>query len=258
MVSRDRYLESLRFFCFMEELIKITEKGVLWDVSDMLDKHDITIEELRLHNVDITDYGIIDEPNFIKATLYFTIRTQAYMMCNVLGVELPYLFEFRYFNGIYYLSLNKFLDFHDTTDLRFYVIMGSAHTSRIEILFEDDYGYWISHIAIEALISVIKGKYIEESRLDKNIKSDFKTYLILNNRNKYVKIGKSLNVLKRERTLQSEEPDLTLIYYTDEDVETELHREYKHKRLRGEWFNLSEKDIDDIVINYNLNKSERN
>lgn len=74
-----------------------------------------------------------------------------------------------------------------------------------------------------------------------------KVYLMLNRRNGYVKIGRTIhNPELRERTLQSEDPDIELILSIECDKEAEpfLHDLFKEKRLRGEWFNLSMSDIE--------------
>lgn len=71
----------------------------------------------------------------------------------------------------------------------------------------------------------------------------YKTYLMRNNRNGYIKIGRSVKPQFREKTLQSEEPDIELLAVTDRDCEKQLHKKYKDKRVRGEWFDLSEDDI---------------
>ncbi|TNF28583.1 MAG: hypothetical protein EP314_03640, partial [Bacteroidetes bacterium] len=73
-------------------------------------------------------------------------------------------------------------------------------------------------------------------------------YLIRNNLTGLYKIGNSIEPYRRERTLQSREPDIDMIIlrkspYT---VETKLHQKYKSKRQRGEWFELSIKDVKDI------------
>jgi len=60
------------------------------------------------------------------------------------------------------------------------------------------------------------------------------------------KIGMSKKPEYRERTLQSEKPEITLIcskMYSSRDearkIEKELHQRFKNNRIRGEWFNLS-------------------
>jgi len=84
-----------------------------------------------------------------------------------------------------------------------------------------------------------------------------KTYLIKNRRNGFYKIGRSKDPLKREQTLQSEEPDIVMVKTWDEDIERKLHIEYKDYRVRGEWFELSKAQVKYICTNYersNLSK----
>lgn len=70
-------------------------------------------------------------------------------------------------------------------------------------------------------------------------------YLMLNTRNRFVKIGKSKRPKHREKTLQAEEPEIIMIalWKAADRVEKTLHKQFKTKRHRGEWFNLSFKDI---------------
>lgn len=70
-------------------------------------------------------------------------------------------------------------------------------------------------------------------------------YLMTNKRNGYTKIGWSQNPQVREGTLQSEEPEVELLHtFTGStDDEKALHKAFEKKRIRGEWFNLSESDI---------------
>lgn len=80
-------------------------------------------------------------------------------------------------------------------------------------------------------------------------------YLMKNNRNGYIKIGFTSKEPKyREKTLQSEDPDITLIYSKqgcNMDDEKTLHKEYSQKRLRGEWFDLDEDDVYEIKTRMN-------
>jgi len=66
----------------------------------------------------------------------------------------------------------------------------------------------------------------------------------------YYKIGVSKTPIIRERTLQSQKPDIELLFieqFSKKEAykfEKKLHNYFKKKRLRGEWFSLSEKDVD--------------
>lgn len=70
-------------------------------------------------------------------------------------------------------------------------------------------------------------------------------YLMRNTRNGYVKIGWSIDPKFREKTLQSEEPEINLLWKWQGTRATEaaLHARFAAKRVRGEWFGLSESDI---------------
>jgi hypothetical protein len=73
-------------------------------------------------------------------------------------------------------------------------------------------------------------------------------YLMHNKRNNLIKIGKSKNPGHREKTLQAEEPEIMMIavWKASDKLESDLHRQYKHKRNRGEWFNLSFRELKNI------------
>lgn len=73
-------------------------------------------------------------------------------------------------------------------------------------------------------------------------------YLIFNEKNKYFKIGFSKNPLKREKTLQAEEPDIVIlrIWERGRDFEKFLHKKYANFRVRGEWFKFGMIELLDL------------
>jgi hypothetical protein len=75
-----------------------------------------------------------------------------------------------------------------------------------------------------------------------------KVYLLLNPTANHVKIGRSKRPGYREKTLQSQEPQIFLIasWIAPSSVETFLHKKFKEKRLRGEWFKLNFNDLAEI------------
>ena len=82
-------------------------------------------------------------------------------------------------------------------------------------------------------------------RSSKTTGSAGETYIyMMSHANGFTKIGRSTNPNTRESTLQAEDPQLELIWYhpgTNAD-ETALHRKFAAKRVRGEWFDLTEAD----------------
>jgi len=75
-----------------------------------------------------------------------------------------------------------------------------------------------------------------------------KVYIMLDSHSGYYKIGSSRDPKVRESTLQSEKPATTLLYFKEADLSVEklLHRKYKNKRVRGEWFDLTFADLREI------------
>jgi hypothetical protein len=79
------------------------------------------------------------------------------------------------------------------------------------------------------------------------------TYVFYNPSNKTYKIGTSKNVRRRRRTIETMSGtelyillDIELLEGYDERgalIESYLHKFFKDKRLDGEWFNLSVRDI---------------
>jgi hypothetical protein len=73
-------------------------------------------------------------------------------------------------------------------------------------------------------------------------------YVMLDKRSGYYKIGRSKDPKYRERTLQSETPEIEMLFHFDgyPNQEKALHAKYAEKRIRGEWFELAEQDLEDI------------
>lgn len=73
--------------------------------------------------------------------------------------------------------------------------------------------------------------------------------------NGVVKIGKTRNLAQRLKDLNTASPlDLELlgsVYYAlGDQLELELHAQYADKRIKGEWFDLNEDDIEAIKYKF--------
>ena len=79
------------------------------------------------------------------------------------------------------------------------------------------------------------------------IVSSQKTYLMYDDITQKFKIGKSYDPYKREKTLCSDRCSIYLVAYCDYDIESVLHSMYSEYRGRGEWFNLSTKQVHYII-----------
>ena len=71
---------------------------------------------------------------------------------------------------------------------------------------------------------------------------------MFNSRNNLIKIGQSIHPNFREKTLQSQEPEIVVlaIWQAPKMVEKELHKLFHEKRKRGEWFDLDFNDLKEI------------
>ena len=85
---------------------------------------------------------------------------------------------------------------------------------------------------------------VESSPIDKYC------YILKNNRNGMYKIGYSKHPFVRESTLQSEDPDITMVKVFESNHESELHEKYKEHRVRGEWFDLTRVQVKYICTHY--------
>jgi hypothetical protein len=83
-------------------------------------------------------------------------------------------------------------------------------------------------------------------------RSEIYTYVMYDTSNHYYKIGKSVNVTKREKTLQSQKPTIEAILFKEGDIELKLHQFFLDKRIRGEWFKLSKNDIETLKNDFSF------
>lgn len=78
--------------------------------------------------------------------------------------------------------------------------------------------------------------------------TDSWVYVMINKRNGLRKIGVSAAPRFREKTLQSEEPEIEIesTFVGGLKEEEKLHKHFKKQRVRGEWFNLAQSDVEKI------------
>jgi hypothetical protein len=81
-------------------------------------------------------------------------------------------------------------------------------------------------------------------------KDKSKTYVMKDEDTGFYKIGKSVNPEHRERTLQSQKPTIKMVKIFDSNIEKELHEAYDKYRVRGEWFNLTNIQLQYICTHY--------
>lgn len=84
----------------------------------------------------------------------------------------------------------------------------------------------------------------------------YKTYIAFDENTLLYKIGRSSNPFKRIKGSSTFSPFVKLMFVSDIDVESAIHNKYSKCRKLGEWFDLPEKDLCDIVNNYDFVKYE--
>jgi len=111
-------------------------------------------------------------------------------------------------------------------------------------------------LEIEGCNTVLLTQYQYEQMFDRRSKlmksnpapeKPIMTYVMYDKSEDVYKIGRSINPVYRESTLRSQTPNIETLLICSENIELELHRKYKEKRIRGEWFRLSADDILDLV-----------
>jgi hypothetical protein len=70
-------------------------------------------------------------------------------------------------------------------------------------------------------------------------------YLMVNEDTSLIKIGTSKKPQYREKTLRSQEPKINIIakWQCDKQIEKKLHAMFDHRKVRGEWFRLTLRDL---------------
>lgn len=108
---------------------------------------------------------------------------------------------------------------------------------------------------IENLKESIKNKneLINNKKNKKNNNNwkDKKTYIIKDLNTGLYKIGCSINVVKREYTLMSQNPNIKTIKIFNKNIENKLHNLYSEYKIRGEWFKLNKIQINYICTKFN-------
>lgn len=110
-------------------------------------------------------------------------------------------------------------------------------------------------------VELVKLEIVEHKPLIEKAENNFKpsieachVYLMHDTTNDYYKIGISIKPEYREKTLQSDKPTIELICskeYPDrgiaKSIENALHNNYSSKHIRGEWFELTDFDVLNII-----------
>ena len=157
-------------------------------------------------------------------------------------------FDFIKINSKIYIEINKSILTKETnSDFLWSYIMCSGDY----VLIGD------STVTVKCCVldEVLSGRFKEMLNFEKQKGGiEQKTYIMFDSNTGYHKIGKSINITIRERTLQSEKPTVKLVLTCEENIESYLHKKHSKKRVRGEWFDLKADDLLELIEVYNFKK----
>jgi len=124
-------------------------------------------------------------------------------------------------------------------------------------LNEEDFRAFINYLSPELLLveypsliikDLLFGNFVVSGRTAHN--ESYSTYIIKDASGLF-KIGKSKNIERRIKALQTSNPTIELVLTIEGDIELNLHEKYAALRVKGEWFKLSELQINEIKQLYN-------
>ena len=129
------------------------------------------------------------------------------------------------------------------------LFMSTFIINDIDLMVKKDKETYISVEFVKIIpgyVDAFNNKHFNEKKSYKGNRQ-YRTYLMLDESTGYYKIGKAIDPSYREGTLQSEKPSIKLLCTCETDIERILHLKYELKRMRGEWFNLSKKEVEEII-----------
>ena len=171
----------------------------------------------------------------------------------------------EYENNLYYNIIDENKIIKCLEYYHFYILENILYKDVIKKLKKKERKRLLNYLSCKNNIEKLKKYYNSKQRiydtnklLNKSDKSTYikkqKTpevcYIIKNKRNGLYKIGYSSKPLNREKTLQSEEPELESIKIFKNNHEKELHKIYSKQRIRGEWFDLTNLQVKYICTHF--------
>ncbi len=199
------------------------------------DPNDYTVDFFYVTNVDKLQGDLIrikiSDPDYVLLLFYF---------CQMLVINYKELDTINTFN-LFQTRLRTFLEklgFFTTTTLELKRFEGQ------EVTMMSTAPKGIKNIVLFDRVDYYRKLFGGNHSIKRDENKDY-TYLMVNDETGLIKIGRSNNPKYREKTLQSQEPTVHIIacWETPKSIETDLHKLYSHKRVRGEWFRLNMTDL---------------
>lgn len=119
--------------------------------------------------------------------------------------------------------------------------------NRTKQFYYDNQNYIKYHEELKQNIHQEKIDSVKEKINRKKRKgSETNIYIMIDDQTGHYKIGRSVSPLKREATLLSQKSSIRLLFYfpSFSKVEIFIHEMFENKRVRGEWFELNNEDLE--------------
>lgn len=236
----------------MTNLINITEKDST--INESLEIMGFaSIEELY------DWHGLEYDPTyntFAKVIPFYTKASQLFRECSLI-VDYSLLYIIKRNNSLY-MDLSTLFQVEDS---KFnipgcwmaFLFESGKYVNDVLSYFREENKTYVSTWFMDSLISAANIE--NKSKANQKEKATPKTYIMYDPSNNLYKIGRSVNIQYREKTLRGDAPLITTVMYCDENVESALHKAYAHLRMRGEWFSLDKKDLVNIMREYGFKKN---
>jgi len=179
------------------------------------------------------------------------------LFVNRISFDVNYKDDYKWIIGFLKKQIKKNKYFINLEKLFFWILVKKDNFNKIQFwrlksieeTLEKKLSWW-EELSREGRIKIISKQEKLDIKKQEEEKRNKKTYILKDKNTGYYKIGKSINPLDREKTLQAEKPTYELIKIFNNDIETDLHKKYKKQNVRGEWFNLNKIQLKYICTSY--------
>lgn len=216
-----------------------------------LERHYFTKNDILNSGLEISPYYTGDQVlQICRRTILYDAIARFAEKFN-LSVDEPVIETWR---GIDYVSTAIFHDNSSKLGSRLIMFLLyetlASNYIKAPFSFRDELGtLFISSWAIDTLISMDEA--VTQGSGAKQLQ---RTYVMYDSTSNLYKIGRSKDLLAREKAINCAAPTAKMILVCENDIESELHGIYAIKRRKGEWFALSANDILDLIEKYGFKK----
>jgi hypothetical protein len=205
--------------------------------ADMIDEFkewmNMTKEEIKLHYEKIQSETLL--LSFINLLLNLQLKYRILIHGNLDEGDIENI------DGQLYIK-EELLNFINIPNID--IVKKSFTYSVIDFINGNKKEGYFTHDQLERFINYCETYVKKEPKI-------INTYL-MTDASGYIKIGKSQDIDKRLSTLKIGNPTIKVINFLDKNIEHELHTIYKSKRIIGEWFDLNNEDLQNIIKKYNF------